>query len=426
MKIDYNKALVTKSNSLIEASYRLSANEQKLILMLIASVKKEDKEFYPYTISAKKLANVLGLKNKNIYKDIEKLVLGLQRKTLILENPAEDTKNSGSTLNINWLSSSEYFHGEGRLELCIDPKLKPHLLNLQKCFTSYKFREIAQLKSRFTIRIYELLKQYQNFSSRVFSIEKLRQILDIEPTQYRPYFNFKNKVIFVAQKELAQKGSLTFDFEEIKEGRKVTKIRFIIKNQPIIDQISFQAIRDIEITDNEKILDLLPEQYKDKMSIKNLLNTYLEKNGYDYVARNIIYANDKSNAVNPGKNMSKRSNYRNYLKKALKDDFGLAYMEELEEKRRQEELRKKAEEKGKKEEEREKIAKQAKEKLDELIKNYIAGLSKNEYEKLESEALKILPEEQKVSVIKKKTGSNALLKLMIKKIVEKRILKDKI
>jgi len=436
MKI--KNALITKANALIEASYKLSVNEQKLILMLTSSVKKEDQEFFPYTIRAQDLASVLGLNNKNIYADIEKLVTGLQKKTLTIQRTVPRKGKKGqqkSTLNINWLSSSEYFHGEGKLELCFDPKLKPYLLNLKQCFTSYKFQEIAQLKSQFAIRIYELLKQYQNFDTRVFSIENLKTILEIEPHQYNPYFNFKKKVILKAQKELQNKTSLTFDFEEIKKGRKVVKIRFIIKKQAIREQLCFPAIRDIEgnndSTDIEKLILLLPTKYQSHLSIIKILKEALEQYDFDYVTRNIKYTNAKSYANNTDKSIGRHSNYRGYLAKTLKNDFGLAYQEDLTIKKEKEHalqeqarIRKELEEKKKKALAAEEMAAKIEEGQKEVTKQHIALLSSIKLKELEIEATNALNDDLKKIVINKKTGWQRILKVKMNEVLRKRLFAD--
>ena len=422
MKTNYNLAIVKKSNALIESSYKLSANEQKILLVFMSMIKQTDKDFKVYKVSVKKLAEVLDIKTGDIYADVRSIILRLQTKTLSIFREEENT-----ILDTNWLSSAEYYLGKGIIELIFEPKLKPYLLNLKQRFTTYRLVDVTQLKSQFSIRVFELLKQFENIGIREISLQKLREILKISPNQYKLYSNFKRKVLLKAQEELTNKSNLTFDFDEIKEGNKVYKIRFtIIKQQR--EQASL-PLRDIDIEESEemmnfeKLLLLIPTKYRDKLSVKKLIETYLGKENYDYVARNIIYANDKSNAVNPGKNMSKRSNYRNYLKKALKNDFGLAYIEDLEEKKKEKQLQQKAEENRKKEEARKKIAEEAKEKLDEAIQNYLSSLSKEEHDKLKQEASNRLEGEKKESVLNKKAGSKIILKLEIKQIIKERLFK---
>lgn len=111
-----------------------------------------------------------------------------------------------------------------------DPLLKPFLLELSSKFTSYKLANVVKLKSTYAIRIYELLKQYEDLKERTISLENLRYYLDAMDV-YPNYANFKQRVLKPSQKELEQKTDISFEFEEIKIGRKVHKIRFIIRSK---------------------------------------------------------------------------------------------------------------------------------------------------------------------------------------------------
>jgi len=330
--------IIRKSNALIEASYRLSTNQQKLVVLLASSIKNDDEAFQPYRITVKDFAKLLGINNHNIYRETLEATNNLLGQSLLISNDESD-------LHINWLSSVEYFKENGVIELCFDPKLKPYFLQLKERFTSYRLQEIIQLKSSFSIRIYELLKQYQKIGFRIFHINELRRILAIEDDKYRLYSNFKNKVLMVAQAELAEKTNIAFDLIEIKEGRKVAKLKFVIHTKaetenPSLLPDGLNSIApdslfvpvELETTQEEKelnrLLAQLPEAYQQKESVRKLVAEFFHNRGFDYVARNIGYTNDKSNAVKPGSSLLKGSNYRNYLAKALRGDFGLAYQED--------------------------------------------------------------------------------------------------
>jgi len=427
MKLDYNLAVVRKSNYLVEAIFKLNVNEQRLILMLTASVKKDDQDFSSYVISVRDFAKFLGLaENNSHYQRIADLVVGLQKKILtIVDTVTINNKTKKRIQKINWLSYSAYIQGEGKIELCFHPKLKPYLLNLKERYTTYKLKEVAQLKSRFSVRIYELLKQYESLKKRAFTVTELRKILEITPDQYNPYFNFKNRVILTAQRELKNNSSISFDFKEIKSGKKVEKIIFYIKDNSL-NQTNLLSIHDIMSVETskselEKLIDNLPEQYRDKQSIIKLIGIYLEKYGYNYVIRNITYTNNKSNAVNPGKNLTKKSNYRNYLKKALEKDFGLAYIEDLEEQQKREKLRKEQQrikkEEKKKEEERLKVENE----IQLSIEKYLAKRSDQETKILEKQALDIMPPKEKEQVEAKKVGWKRLLHIRVKEIIRKEL-----
>jgi len=93
-----------------------------------------------------------------------------------------------------------------------------------------------KLRSIYSIRIYELLKQYQSIGKRTITIESLRKMLGIEPDEYKTYNNLKRKVIMVAHKEVNEKTDICFDYKEIKLSRKVNEIEFIVQKKAAATQ----------------------------------------------------------------------------------------------------------------------------------------------------------------------------------------------
>jgi hypothetical protein len=81
-----------------------------------------------------------------------------------------------------------------------------------------------------SIRLYQILKQHLYTGTRTFEIDELKHILGVE-NKYKKYNDFKKYAILAAQEELQEKCDITFEFEEIKKGRKVEMLRFTIKRQ---------------------------------------------------------------------------------------------------------------------------------------------------------------------------------------------------
>jgi len=342
--------MVVKSNTLVEASYRLSTQEQKVILSLAAKIKTQDEDFKNYTFSVKEFADITGARIDSKYHEIKNLTSRLLRRVFTI-NEAD------GPLQLSWLSAAKYFDGEGIITLRFDPGLKPYLLQLKDCFTKINLSVALRLKSSFSIRIYELLKQYEGIGSRSFMLAELKTMLGIADSQYKLYGHLKSKVLKVAQDELAAKTDLTFDYEEIKVGRSVGKIRFTIKSQRIpVSKDDPEKTVEVSAPDDTllQLWELLPQPFQNKHSIRKLIETAFMQYGFDYVMRNIVYSNDRSNALNPGINSEKGSNYRVYLAKALNDDYGLAYMEDQQVKKEAEQAKQKTFAEAEKQKQREK------------------------------------------------------------------------
>ena len=71
-KLNKNK-LVVKSNRLIEASYKLELQEQRLIILMASMVQPGDKDFQLYRIDIKDFNQIVGVKNTAFYTEIKKI-----------------------------------------------------------------------------------------------------------------------------------------------------------------------------------------------------------------------------------------------------------------------------------------------------------------------------------------------------------------
>jgi len=220
--------LVVKSNYLIESSYRLTIQEQRIILIMVSMIGKDDEDFKSYRINIRDFMMAVGIKDKSGYRKIKQITRDLRKRELIVYNTEKK-----SELQTGWLSSAEYFDGLGYVELSFDPKLKEHLIKIKKSFTSYQLKYALRLRRSYSVRVYELLKQYQKIGKRYFDLAELKKFLWIKDGEYKLYGHFKNKIIVPAQKDLSERTDLTFKFNEKKVGRnKVIGIEFmIIKNE---------------------------------------------------------------------------------------------------------------------------------------------------------------------------------------------------
>lgn len=309
--------IVTQSNQLVEARYNLPLVEQRLILTMISRIQPDDEDFKPYRISVSELAEFLGVDKGSAYRECKKTTENLLKRVVSIEEP-------DGLLQVGWVSSAKYIAGLGIVDLRFDPLLKPYLLQLKGNFTSSKFEMLLSFKSQYTIRIYTLLKQYERLNTREIELEQLRNILGIRLDQYVLYSNFKKDILESTQKELKIKADLTFEFDEIKYGRRVGAIRFHMTSNKRIEDTPDDVIAnvfqitselpspDVKISNSlVELLLLVPEQHKTKKTVQSALNSYESKHGFDYVKRNIMYSNAKAD-----------KSYAGFLNNALKEDWG--------------------------------------------------------------------------------------------------------
>jgi plasmid replication initiation protein len=125
----------------------------------------------------------------------------------------------------------------------LDNDMKPYLLELKKHFTAYSLYYTLAMKSKYSIRIYELLKSYEFVSEYIFKIESLKKMLDAE--KYKLYADFRVKVIDVAVREINEFSDITVTYAIEKQGRKFEKIVFKINQKKDIDE-RLETLKKIE------------------------------------------------------------------------------------------------------------------------------------------------------------------------------------
>ena len=161
--------LVTKSNDFImKSAYDLSLEEQRLILVLASMVQPEDKEFKEYTLKIKDFMELIGVRDKNKYSKLPEITKNLMQKVFEMEKI--DLKNNKKILvQLAWISGvihsqnlEEVNQGTGEITLMFNPLLKDYLLELNGFYTQYKLCNVLSMKSKYSPRIYELIKFNQS------------------------------------------------------------------------------------------------------------------------------------------------------------------------------------------------------------------------------------------------------------------------
>ena len=266
--------IVTKANVLVTANYDLSLQEQKLILTFASMVQPTDEEFKEYQFKIKDFMELLGVQDKSKYIEIPKITKDLMKKVF-------EIKEGKDIIQLSWLSSARYKTGEGLVVLKFDSSLKPYMLQLKKLYTSYKLENILSLKSKYSLRLYEILKSNEFKKNWRIDLEELKKLLGANEKSYSIYQNVKNRIILQAQKELKEKTDISFDFEEVKTGRKVTSLRFYIysdKSQKVSNSKKINAIDEVSATVDEDIeIDIISE-------IKKIIKVICNKNIKDKTA----------------------------------------------------------------------------------------------------------------------------------------------
>jgi plasmid replication initiation protein len=215
---------VKKHYPLVNAKYTLSTNEIKLILKAITQINMDDAHFEPFEISVSEIGAFMG--SEQNYQQVRNLCKSILSKPL--EIPVYNDNNEIDHYRYaNWFDKLHYYPKKGRIIAKFHDDMRPVLLGIKERLVRYDVRPVLQMKSAYAIRIYELMVEHKKQTKHIFTVNELRNILQV-PKGYK-YADFKRKVIKVAEKELIEHADIFFEFDEIKDGRRVDKLLFRIK-----------------------------------------------------------------------------------------------------------------------------------------------------------------------------------------------------
>jgi len=248
--IEKDKYVVSKDYQLIGARYQLSTIEQKLVLSIISLIQPQDTDFMHYQIPLNNFDNLTENNNHLRLKDACKS---------LMSKPLEVQDSNDEWVIFNWFSHIRYKGKESILECSISPELKPYLLELKGNFKSFDLKYILPLQSSYSIRLYEILKKNEKNVKVDFELEELCNILKV-PDSFKTFGKFKEKVLYIAQKELIQHTDIFFEYEAVKTGKKVTGLKFKIF-------INRDNTVDKEISEQEKFRAFILKEYKNGENI---------------------------------------------------------------------------------------------------------------------------------------------------------------
>lgn len=256
------KNLVVKNNKLNGVTFFDSSVQLKIFSKIIVEIRK-NQELESYKFAVNDLIKDFNYSKEN-YAWLKKTCKAMIR-TLEFE------KKEGFCLIV--LFTKIETKEKGYITFTVNNELKPFILEQTASFTSYFLSNIAGLKSAYSLRIYELLKQYQDTDTKrgwyKVTLQDIKSRLNIADDKYQQYKHFKEKVLKVAQNELIAKTDIHFELQEIKQGRKVETLHFKIKpNNEIVKN-------EVEQTQesNQKIIEKAKKIKKKKVVKKEHLET---------------------------------------------------------------------------------------------------------------------------------------------------------
>jgi hypothetical protein len=259
---------------------------------------------------------------------------------------------------------------DGKLEIYFNEQYLEQLRNTNY-FKLINFDEYKLLKRPVSARLYEILiKTFKDRDIWQIGIVRLAEKLTLEKRYPSQILEKLQPAVNEINKNTGLKVNLDYNKE--------THICTFTKVKPIDSVSSKDNPQETKLPEDETfnaLTSLLPPEHQGKKTIHDILDRAYQKHGFDYVARNIIYTNKHSNG-----------NYRAYLNKTLKEDWGLAIEEDEKRKQKFREEQERQREEQKQKEHEEKLKRDYERYLHREALRYKKTLSPDEIERIEEEA----------------------------------------
>jgi plasmid replication initiation protein len=220
--------LIVKSNALIQAAYSLTLSEQKIILSAITQVRRDESvtDEKLYTVTANALSDMSGFKANHEYESLKEATEKLWNRTLtVLDKPNGGGTAAGNKRKMRWVQETVYLDDQGAVQLRFSKPILPYLTALSSEFSKYKLQHVANMTSRYGIRLYELLIQWRSTGERELELDWLRAAWELE-TKYKAIKDFKKYVIEPALADVNGHSDLWVKWGQRKTGRRVTHLQF--------------------------------------------------------------------------------------------------------------------------------------------------------------------------------------------------------
>ncbi|MDQ7089497.1 MAG: RepB family plasmid replication initiator protein [Methylococcales bacterium] len=224
--MNHKKLTVYKSNSVVEAGYKLSLNEQRVVLACIAQVNSAEEllKTDEFELSAVDFAKLFSVSKNRAYSELQSITKTLYQRSMTIYNP-DPERPKLKKIETRWISSVGYMPDEGKISLCFSQKIIPYLSELKGTFTRYELKHVGNMSSIYGIRLYELLMQWKTTGTREIEIAWIKSQFQLDES-YNRLDNFKARVLEPAIKDINQHSNLQVTWKQRKTGRSVTHLIF--------------------------------------------------------------------------------------------------------------------------------------------------------------------------------------------------------
>ena len=248
---------IVKANQLIDAKYNASLAEDKILAIALSRIEYNPKEIYPFsaTIYANEMTSIIS-DNKHLYRDLQMASIKMMRRIVIISNGEDYTM---------FTMFPKVTFTNGVFTIFFSPDMNPYITELEQRYTKLNLGILTQFKRHTTFKLYEILKKeafriqapldYISLEYDLYEFKFTMGFINTEnpivqqaaskgtdninweavyarlpskDKKYERWENLETKVLIPAREEINETSDIRFDYEPVRTGRSIKKIRFTI------------------------------------------------------------------------------------------------------------------------------------------------------------------------------------------------------
>lgn len=217
---------VFMDNQLARAEWHTSSViTERALAEVISQIKNNDEKLKAsYKIPASALFSDPGGKD---YKRLEKAAISLTKEVVVVYN--DYTHETGTVYSI--FRRSSFNNQTEELSVSINPDIKPFILALKGCFTVYNKLDFILLPSRYSQRLFKLLKSWEGVPQTQIALSDLHKILITPISCQKNFAEFDRRILSPAHEHITKNTDLIYEYEPFKIGRKIHSVIFKYKSK---------------------------------------------------------------------------------------------------------------------------------------------------------------------------------------------------
>ncbi|MEF9992462.1 MAG: replication initiation protein [Romboutsia sp.] len=221
--------ILMKHNTLVNAQYSITLNSNRLFTYLLYKFQKGNYGELSCVINRKELSDLLNRRSDGTVQGLSKHLNTLRKKDLNLFDLNED--GTYEYLEYGFINGFIYNSSNDTFTITANERVY-NLLHkyLDEGYTPINLEIWLSLQNTYAQRLYDLLRAWSGTKNTInYSVNKLRELMLLE-SKYKQYTDFRKRVLIPAIDELNNTGYFQIDYSEVKKGRSIDSIDFIVKD----------------------------------------------------------------------------------------------------------------------------------------------------------------------------------------------------